>query len=100
MDCRPPGSSVHGIFQVRILEWVSLSFFRGWVLPNPGMEPESPELAGFFTTEPPWKPSYILSIEINMLVFPQDAEWTINLLIDKKHQCLQLDLGIFSIINF
>ena len=25
----PPGSSVHGIFQVRILEWVAISFFRG-----------------------------------------------------------------------
>ena len=23
MDCTPPGSSVHGIFQVRILEWVA-----------------------------------------------------------------------------
>ena len=29
MDCRPPGSSVHGILQARILEWVSLSFSRG-----------------------------------------------------------------------
>ena len=29
MDCNPPGSSVHGIFQVRILEWVSVSFSRG-----------------------------------------------------------------------
>ena len=35
-----------------------------------------------------------------MLVFAQDAEWTINLLIYKKHQCSQLDLDIFSIINF
>ena len=29
MDCSPPGSSVHGIFQVRILEWVAISYFRG-----------------------------------------------------------------------
>ena len=28
MDCSPPGSSVHGIFQARILEWVSISFSR------------------------------------------------------------------------
>ena len=28
MDCRPPGSSVHGIFQARILEWVAISFSR------------------------------------------------------------------------
>ena len=26
MDCSPPGSSVHGIFQERILEWVAISF--------------------------------------------------------------------------
>ena len=24
MDCSPPGSSIHGIFQERVLEWVSL----------------------------------------------------------------------------
>ena len=28
-DCSPPGSSVHGISQVRILEWVAISFSRG-----------------------------------------------------------------------
>ena len=26
MDCSPPGSSVYGIFQARILEWVAISF--------------------------------------------------------------------------
>jgi len=29
MDCNPPDSSVHGIFQARILEWVAISFSRG-----------------------------------------------------------------------
>ena len=29
MDCSPPGSSVHGISQVRILEWLAISFSRG-----------------------------------------------------------------------
>ena len=28
MDCSLPGSSIHGIFQARILEWVSISFSR------------------------------------------------------------------------
>ena len=27
MDCSPPGSSVHGIFQARALEWVAIAFF-------------------------------------------------------------------------
>ena len=26
MDCSLPGSSVHGIFQARVLEWVSIAF--------------------------------------------------------------------------
>ena len=29
LDCSPPGSSVHGIFQTRIMEWVAISFSRG-----------------------------------------------------------------------
>ena len=28
VDCSPPSSSVHGIFQARILEWVAISSFR------------------------------------------------------------------------
>ena len=28
MDCSLPGSSVHGIFQARVLEWVEISFSR------------------------------------------------------------------------
>ena len=39
MDCSPPGYSVHGISQARMLEWVAISFSRG--LSCPGMEPES-----------------------------------------------------------
>ena len=34
MDCSPPGSFVHGIFQARILEWVAISFSRGSFQPK------------------------------------------------------------------
>ena len=55
MDCSLPGSSVHRIFQARILEWVAISSSRD--LPNPGIEVGSPASAGgFFTTEPPGGP--------------------------------------------
>ena len=30
MDCSPPGFSVHGILQVRILEWIAISFSKGF----------------------------------------------------------------------
>ena len=57
MDYSPPGSSVSGIVQARILEQVAISFSRD--LPDPGTEPvslRSPALAGgFFTAEPPGK---------------------------------------------
>ena len=49
-----PGSSVHGILQVRTLEWVAISY------PDPEIKPMSlASLAlagGFFTTAPPRKP--------------------------------------------
>ena len=52
MDCSPPGSSVHGNFQARILEWVAISYFSGFF--EPGIKLTSPPLAGsFFTTAPP-----------------------------------------------
>ena len=58
VGCSPPGPSVYGIFQTRILEWVVFSFSKGFPgFPNPGIKLVSPALAGrFFTTEPPGKP--------------------------------------------
>ena len=32
MDCRPPGSSVHGIFQARVLEWGAIANLVNWIL--------------------------------------------------------------------
>ena len=52
MDCSPPGSSIHGISQARILDLVAISFFRG--PSDPGIKPAFPALAGgFFPSEPP-----------------------------------------------
>ena len=53
-DCSPPGSSIHGIFQARIREW--LPFPSPGDLPNPGIEPGSPALqADALPSEPPGK---------------------------------------------
>ena len=41
MDCSPPGSSVHGVLQAKILEWVAIP--SPWDLPDPGIELASPE---------------------------------------------------------
>ena len=53
MDCSLPGSSVRGILQTRILEWVAISFSRG-DLPKPGIKHRSPALqADSLPSEPP-----------------------------------------------
>ena len=58
MDCSPPGSSVHGISQIRLLEWVAMPSSRGssWF----GIEPVSlmsAKLEGsFFITSATWEP--------------------------------------------
>ena len=87
MDCSPPGSSVHGIFQARILEWVSISYFRG--SSDPGMEPTSlvsPALAGrFFNTGPPGKP-----LTNNILI---------EIIKTQKITCLWLHLHEMSMIG-
>ena len=56
MDFSPPGSSVHGILQARILEWVVMPSSRGSSQPR-DRACVSCIASGFFTTEPPGKPN-------------------------------------------
>ena len=57
MDCSPPGSSVHGIFLARILEWVAMPSSRGSSRPRDWTHVSyiSYTVSKFFTTEPPGK---------------------------------------------
>jgi len=68
MDSSPPGSSVHGILLVRILEWVAMPSSRGsscpqdrtWVFMSPAL------VGGFFTTNSIWEapiPFYLSRIQ-------------------------------------
>ena len=58
MDCSLPDSSVHGIFQARILEWVAISFSKG--SSGPRVKPGSPALwTDSLLSEPPGKPCYV-----------------------------------------
>ena len=56
MDYSLPGSSVHGISQARILEWVAISFSMGYSWSRDWTR-VSWLAGGFFTTEPPRKPT-------------------------------------------
>ena len=57
MDCSLSGSSVHGIFQARVLDCTAISFSRG--SSRPRVKPEPPTLpalaGGFFTTRTSWE---------------------------------------------
>ena len=73
MDYSQPGSSVHGISQARLLEW--LPFSSTGDLPKPGIHPMSPDLADrFFTAEPPGKhllhlgDSYLMGLYNNQIM--------------------------------
>ena len=72
MNCSPPGSSVHEVFQARRLEWVVISFPRD--LPDPDSEPASLALmGGFFTTEP--KLAYYPANPLRG-IYPREMEYT------------------------
>ena len=77
MDGSPPGSSVHGILQVRIPEWVAFPFPGD--LPNPGIEPRSPTLqADSLPAEPQGKPKNtgVDSLSLLQGSFPtQELNW-------------------------
>ena len=59
MDCSLPGSSVHGIVQARILEWVAIPFSQGIFLTQ-GLNPALLHCRHIFLpSEPPGKPVFM-----------------------------------------
>ena len=80
MDCSLPGSSVHGIFQARILEWVAISSPKesSPTRVEPGSL-VSPALVGrFFTTELPGKPLLHVIIPNFKIVVRKKVPWAHN----------------------
>ena len=80
MACSPQGSSVHGIFQARILEWVAIPTPGDLPgdLPDPGIEPGSPALqADSLPSEPPGKPH--LALPFNFPPPPPTRKFFFNL---------------------
>ena len=57
IDCGPPGSSVHGILQARILEWVATSSSRGFSWPRGQTRVSCVSFigSGFFTITATWE---------------------------------------------
>ena len=81
VDCSPPGSSVHGISQARILEWIAIFSPRASSPPR-DQTCLSCLAGGFLTTEPPRKPFGVcissllqstVSLYILRVIFPLTA---------------------------
>ena len=63
VDCSPPDSSVHGILQARILEWVPMPSSRGssWPRDRTCISLPTPVLAGsFFTSSATWEVCHLI----------------------------------------
>ena len=99
MDCSPPGSTVHGIFQEEY--WNGLPFPVPEDLPDPGIKPKSlmsPALASrFFTIAPPGKPnnsnqfSSVQSLSrVRLFATPWIATYQASLSITNSHSLLKL----------
>ena len=91
MDYSPPGYSVHGIFQARILEWVAISFSRG--SSQPWIKPGSPTLqADSLSSEPPEKHQNIKSgvVEKGVLWISKDTFITLCCCCSVTQSCLTL----------
>ena len=80
LDSSPPGSSVHGLLQARILEWVSISFSRG-IFPTQGLNLNllhckqmlyclSHQGSPHFYSRQQWPPTYLLFQTLHTWVTP------------------------------
>ena len=92
VDSSPPGSSVYGIPQTRILEWVAISFSRG------SSQPRSPALqADSLPTELRWKPLYThIYVYILLLFF---SIMTYHRTLNIVPCAVQSDLIVYSIYD-
>ena len=102
MKCSPPGSSVHGISQARIMEPVTISSSRG-SFRHRDRKPTCPAFAGgFFTTEPPGMPRCIFSSvqslsRVRLLATPWTAALQASLSTTSSQSSLRL-LSVESVV--
>ena len=77
MDCSPPGCSVHGIFQARILQWVAIPFSRGSYWPRDWTQVSC--IAGWFFTIWATREDYQITARIlmqeSLVSWGQSSRW-------------------------
>ena len=86
MDCSPPGSSVHGIYQIRIQEYLAIPFSKGSSQPRDPIQDPALQ-ADSLLSEPPGKPIFSIEMGLN----PRMSEFIANAL---KRDILWIPNGI------
>ena len=99
MDCSLPGSSVHGILQARILEWVATSFSRG--SSQPSDQTRVSRTIGKLSSEPPGKSYYIVTTQL-MLSKKSKVTLSLTLSLSYTHTHTPEKAGVldFRMMNF
>ena len=95
MGCSLPGSSIDGIFQAKVLEWVAISFSRGWIFPTQGSNLGLPTLqADALPSEPSEKPTLQVKQCTNVIgvCLFQNLEWPLETA-EEKRLCVWMILG-------
>ena len=106
MNSSPPGSSVHGILQERILEWVAIPFSRGSSQPR-DQTWVSCIILRFLLSEPPGKPIheklsscfFILSRTM-CIIYRLFISWKFDKTLLKNHLAHPLCCSIFPCTHF
>ena len=95
MDCSPPGSSVHGILQARVLQWVAMPFSRGSSQPQGIARMSLALTGGFFTTNATREVHLLQYQDFSQQGFPSPPA-AIHLCLPGQRPCLQTPQGCSS----
>ena len=93
MECSLPGSSVHGILQARILEWVAILFSRGSSQPKDQMQ-VSHLAGGFFTVLATKEGRVYMCVYVCVCVYKEVR------FVWRKSRVIGLEMGITEMSNF
>ena len=103
MDCSPPGSSVHEIFQARILEWVAIFYSRGSSWPRGQTSASCVSWIGrrILYHWATWEAPPSLAALSTIVAFPPNSFFTFSLFFFLQHLWVYNILCIFvSYVNF
>ena len=104
MDCSPPGSSIYGILQVRIVEWVAIPFSRGssWSSDRTWV---SCIVGWFFTiwatreTGFPWSVHVLIQYILHFTHISLSLSEIISFICLRYYLCLQLEHEFFLFLH-